>query len=178
MPYAKAESEQTVDKGREGRTLGQDENESESEQQDHDRREPPFFSDAEEAPELAEDGKFSVHLELFFVIGRRRTGGTRLPISRVVGFEPQVDESFSKEALQKADRGHGQEEDNGEKDARADGSDERSEAHPWPINEAEKIRRDSGKKKEQNSERRERPAGAAMTELKKSAKEKKGESDR
>ena len=56
--------EQTVDEGREGGAFGQDENQSESQEQDHDRREPPFLADAQEAPEFPQDGNFSAHLRI------------------------------------------------------------------------------------------------------------------
>ena len=44
--------EQAVDKRSEGGSFGQDEDQADGEEQDHDRREPPFLANAQEAPEF------------------------------------------------------------------------------------------------------------------------------
>jgi hypothetical protein len=50
---ARATSKQAVNERRERRAFGQNEDQSKGEEQDQDRREPPFLADAQEAPELS-----------------------------------------------------------------------------------------------------------------------------
>jgi hypothetical protein len=52
---------QAVDEGREGGAFGQDENQTQGQQQDDDRCEPPLFADTQKAPELSQDRKLSTH---------------------------------------------------------------------------------------------------------------------
>ena len=104
MEEQRNDSKQAVNERREGGAFGQDEDEAEGHKQDHDRRKPPLFSNAEEAPEFSEDGNSSFHLELLFVIGRRPTAHSLLPIGGVIRFESQVDWLFSEETLQETHR--------------------------------------------------------------------------
>lgn len=51
-------SEYRVDEGGQGGALGEDEDEAEEEREEEDWQEPPLLPDAEEEPEVAEEGEF------------------------------------------------------------------------------------------------------------------------
>ena len=96
-------SEQAVDEGCEGGAFGQDEDQSEGQEKDDNRGEPPLLAHAQEAPEFSQDGKFSAHLKLLFVIAGDRVRRSGLPICCLVAFETKFKRALSAKALQEAD---------------------------------------------------------------------------
>jgi hypothetical protein len=81
VPTPNVELEQAIDKRGEDGAFGQDEDQSEGEEQDHDWREPPLLADAQEAPEFAQDGKFSAHRRKSLPTRVFKQGGSSAPRS-------------------------------------------------------------------------------------------------
>ena len=81
IPAVPKPSEQAVDEGCEGRTLGCHEDCAQREQEEDDGNEPPFLANLQEIPELFEDGQLVHGNDRCLSVSKRRWAMILLPFA-------------------------------------------------------------------------------------------------
>ena len=176
-PTTSRQLEQTIDEWSQSRSFRDDEDQAEGHEQDHDGREPPLLAHAQEAPEFFQDRELFVHLELFFVAVGRGRFGTALPITALAAPESNLKWALSAKALNEADRGDDQKEEDRQNYAVHDPAEKQRENHPRLVNVAQGRREKGRGHEQQGSEREEKAAGFPVIELQERTEDEQGDSE-